>query len=71
MDQQPTMSKQRTVATVQAVTGRPFRIDRKCNLFLLKRPLTSGRHQTTVMTRADVVAVCDALIDAVESGETH
>ncbi len=60
------MSKQRTIATIPSDNGPPIRIDRKANLYLLKRPLTNGRHQTIVMTRDDAIRVSNALIDAIE-----
>ena len=63
------MSQQRTVATVPATSGRPYRIDRKSSLYLLKRPLTNGRQQTIVMNRADVIPVCNALIDLIEQDQ--
>ena len=65
------MSQQRTVATVEAATGRPFRIDRKGSLYLLKRPLSNGRHQTIVMTRADAIRVSNSLIDAIEEQDNQ
>jgi hypothetical protein len=65
------VSKQRTVATIPATSGRPFRIDRKANLYLLKRPLSNGRHQTIVMTRDDAIRVCNSLIDAIEEQDNQ
>ena len=60
------MSKQRTIATIPAAKGRPYRIDRKSNLYLLKLRLTNGQNQTIVMDRDDAIRVCNALIDAIE-----
>lgn len=60
------MSKRRTVATVAATTGPPFRIERNGNTYLLKRPLDNGRPQTIVIAHADVINLSNALIDAIE-----
>lgn len=64
------MSKTKTLATIKATNGQPYTITHKGNLYALRRRTTNGYPQSIVMTRTDVIHVCNALIDSIETHAT-
>jgi hypothetical protein len=57
--------------SIPATCGDPYRL-RKCGrLYTLSRRNSQGRDNAIVMGKADVIAICNQLIDLLETGTTN